>query len=87
MREEEEEEFVLVCTREIGVKDWSPVLYFTHAHTHMHTHTHTHTHPTRPIMYWNLVWYFSRLQLPTYLPLLPLWSLTRGNQELRKVAS
>lgn len=38
----------------------------------------------RPIMYWNLVWYLSRLQLPTYLPLLVLWGFTRRNQELRK---
>lgn len=35
-------------------------------------------------VYWNLVWYFSRLQLPTYLPLLTLWSFTRCHRELRK---
>ena len=38
-----------------------------------------------PSVYWNLVWYFSRLQLPTYLPLLTLWNFTRTHRELRKV--
>ncbi|CAI7992068.1 C-myc promoter-binding protein [Geodia barretti] len=37
-----------------------------------------------PSVYWNLVWYFSRLQLPTYLPLLTLWNFTRTHRELRK---
>jgi hypothetical protein len=37
-----------------------------------------------PSVYWNLVWYFSRLQLPTHLPFLTLWSFTHANRELRK---
>lgn len=40
----------------------------------------------RPIIYWNLVWYFSRLRLPTYLPLLSLWDLQHRNEDLKKVA-
>lgn len=39
----------------------------------------------RPIIYWNLVWYFSRLGLPTYLPLLNLWDFQRKNEDLNKV--
>lgn len=39
----------------------------------------------RAIIYWNLVWYFSRLGLPTYLPLLSLWEFQRKNQHLKKV--
>ncbi len=39
----------------------------------------------RPIIYWNLVWYFSRLHLPTYLPLLNLWDFQKKNQDLKKV--
>ena len=39
----------------------------------------------RPIIYWNLVWYFSRLYLPTYLPLLKLKSLTKSRPDLEKV--
>lgn len=38
----------------------------------------------RPIIYWNLVWYFSRLHLPTYLPLFTLWAFTHGNRELQR---
>ena len=40
----------------------------------------------QPIIYWNLVWYFSRLQLPTYLPLLSLWDFQHKNQQLSKVS-
>lgn len=40
----------------------------------------------RPIIYWNLVWYFSRLNLPTYLPLLNLWDFRRKSQDLQKVS-
>ncbi len=39
-----------------------------------------------PIIYWNLVWYFSRLELPTYLPLLSLWDFQKRNEELVKVS-
>ena len=39
----------------------------------------------RSIIYWNLVWYFSRLGLPTYLPLLHLWDFQRKNEHLKKV--
>ena len=41
----------------------------------------------RPIIYWNLVWLFTRLQLPTYLPLLALRRVTKSHPELRKVSS
>ena len=40
----------------------------------------------RPIIYWNLVWYFSRLYLPTYLPLLKLRTFTKTRPELKKVS-
>lgn len=39
----------------------------------------------RPIIYWNLVWLFTRLQLPTYLPLLALRQVTKSHPGLRKV--
>ena len=40
----------------------------------------------KPIIYWNLVWYFSRLYLPTYLPLLKLRALTNNTPILKKVS-
>ena len=40
----------------------------------------------RPIIYWNLVWYFSRLNLPTHLPLLNLWDFQKKNQDLKKAS-
>ena len=39
----------------------------------------------KPIIYWNLVWYFSRLSLPTYLPLLKLRAFLKNRPDLKKV--
>ena len=39
----------------------------------------------KPIIYWNLVWYFTRLELPTYLPLLSLRRLGKLHPLLQKV--
>ena len=39
----------------------------------------------KPIIYWNLVWYLSRLYLPTYLPLLKLRAFTKNRPDLSKV--
>ena len=39
----------------------------------------------KPIIYWNLVWYLSRLYLPTCLPLLKLGALTKTRPDLKKV--
>ena len=41
----------------------------------------------KPIIYWNLVWYFTRLELPTYLPLLSLRRLSKVHPRLQKVRS
>lgn len=41
----------------------------------------------KPILYWNLVWYFSRLQLPTYLPLLTLRQFIKEHPNWKKVMS
>ena len=39
----------------------------------------------KPIIYWNLVWYLSRLYLPTYLPLLKLRAFVKNRPDLKKV--
>lgn len=39
----------------------------------------------KPILYWNSVWYFSRLKLPTYLPLLTLRRIIKDHPELKQV--
>ena len=39
----------------------------------------------KPILYWNLVWYFTRLRLPTYLPLLLLRKIGKDHPHLKKV--
>lgn len=41
----------------------------------------------KPIIYWNLVWYFTRLELPTYLPLLSLRRLSKLHPHLQKVCA
>ena len=41
----------------------------------------------KPILYWNLVWYFTRLHLPTYLPLLTLRRVIKEYPNLKKVES
>lgn len=38
----------------------------------------------KPILYWNLVWYFTRLHLPTYLPLLTLRRVIKEYPNLKK---
>ena len=40
----------------------------------------------KPIMYWNLVWYFTRLKLPTHLPLLYLRRLSKKHPHLQQVS-
>ena len=39
----------------------------------------------KPILYWNAVWYFSRLKLPTYLPLLTLRRIVKSHSQLSEV--
>lgn len=39
----------------------------------------------KPILYWNLVWYFSRLKLPTYLPLLTLRRFIKEHPDFKQV--
>ena len=40
----------------------------------------------KPILYWNAVWYFSRLKLPTYLPLLTLRRIVKSHPQLSEVS-
>ena len=40
----------------------------------------------KSILYWNLVWYFTRLRLPTYLPLLLLRKIVKDHPHLKKVS-
>ena len=41
----------------------------------------------KPILYWNLVWYFSRLKLPTYLPLLTLRRFIKEHPDFKQVCA
>ena len=41
----------------------------------------------KPIIYWNLIWYFTRLELPTYLPLLSLRRLGKLHPHLQNVSN